>query len=302
MIVSIWNPLNKELIPPTPGRSWLADKLTLLWWNFRDMNRCEFGVPLLMLIAPPLYLLEKNPWLLRASLAILTYTLIVTILSPQPVGGTSIADVRYLEALIPVCIFLTSLVIVTLSRHKWPLALPLALLAFGTNVLNQPWNPGQWRSSICQWAEELKTARSTAMQQAIEWVDHHVAPGQSIWVWPDFMTYPLMYHAPQAVYAWQLPMPPAGEFKNLPSIHFIGLEAPDYILAFGRRRQVGEALGFLKKRYQADYKLVDVLDVFWDDLTRPELIWRSFKPKEDYNRDVEAVYILRRNDLKPAPP
>ncbi len=302
VIVSIWNPLNKELIPPTPGRIWLADKLTLLWWNFRDMNLCEFGVPLLMLVAPPLYLLEKNPWLLHAWLAILTYTLIVTILSPQPVGGTLIADVRYLEAMIPLCIFLTSLVIVTLARHKAIIAVPLAVLAFGTNTLNQPWNPHEWRSSLCLWIEELAAARSTAMQQAIDWVDRNVAPGQSIWVWPDFMTYPLMYHAPQALYAWQLQPPAAGEFKNLPSIHFIGLDAPDYILAFGRRSQIGEALEFLKKRHQADYKLVDTLDVFWDDLTRPELLWRSFKPKKDYNPEVEAVYVLRRSDLKPSAP
>ncbi len=302
LAVAIYNPIGAGVVPDEAGRSLLLDKLTLFWWNLRDINICEFGVGLLMLAAPALYLLEKNTWLLRGPLAILSYMSIVTILSPQPIGRTSFADIRYLETLIPCCVLLTSLAILTLARHKWSIALPLALLAFGTNVLNQPLKPDEWRSSIYQWLGELKTPRSTSIQQAMDWIHQNVQPGQSIWVFPDYMTYPLMYDAPQAVYAWQLQGPPSGQFKDLPPIHFVGGASPDYILAFGLMPQIGEALAYLKQQRKTDYKLVATLDVFWNDMTRPELFWRSFQPVVGYNPQVEAVYILQRSDLKSAPP
>ncbi len=301
LAVAIYNPIGAGVVPDEAGRNLLLDKLTLFWWNLRDINICEFGVGLLMLAAPVLFLLEKDRWLLRGPLAILSYTLIVTILSPQPVSETSVADVRYLAALIPLCIFLTSLSIVTLTRYQWALALPLALLAFGTNLLNQPWNPGQWRSSICQWVEELQTARMTSIQSAIDWIHDHVAPGQSIWVWPDYMAYPLMYQAPQALYAWQLLPAPEEQFKDLPAIQFIGGDPPDYLLAFGKQPALREVLTMLGRR-NVSYTPVATLNIYWNDLTRPELFWRSFKPVQNFNADVHAVYILKRNDLPAAAP
>ena len=41
-----------------------------------------------------------------------------------------------------------------------------------------------------------------------------------------------MYHAPKALYAWQLTNP-QGQFKGLPSIHFKHKDFPEYIIAFG---------------------------------------------------------------------
>ena len=40
--VSTYYPLTNAVVPPAPGRSLFLDKLTLLCWNFRDLNNCEF--------------------------------------------------------------------------------------------------------------------------------------------------------------------------------------------------------------------------------------------------------------------
>ena len=301
IVVWIWNPI-KDVKPSVPGRNPLFDKLLIFLWNFRDMNVCECGVGLLMLISPLLYFFDRNRWLLRLPLAILSYTLIITALSPQPAGATAAADVRYLSAILPLCILLTSLVIITLARHTWFVAIPLALLAFGTNTLNVPWQPHHWRSSIYLWVDELKTARSTSTQLTIDWINENVQPGQSVWVYPDYMTYPLMYHAPHALYAWQLFLPRQEQFENLPPIHFLIEEAPDYIVAFGRNPQIGQGLEYVKKHLNVDYDPYSTLDVYWDDMTRPELSQHSFKLRDDYNPDGEGVYILRRHELKPTAP
>ncbi len=48
-IVLVWNPLDKV---DYQTANWLADKATLFRWNWRDLNQCEYGVALLILLAP----------------------------------------------------------------------------------------------------------------------------------------------------------------------------------------------------------------------------------------------------------
>ena len=175
--------------------------------------------------------------------------------------------------------------------------MPLAILAFGTNVLNHPLDVQQWRSTSYQWLDELWTARSTSIDQAARWLQENVQSGQSVFVVPNYMTYPLMYAAPKALYAWQIQPPLKTQFKDLPAIHFMGVVPPEFILAFGRRPIVDEILSSLKLRHFS-YTLIKTFDIYWDDLTRPELFWRSFKPVIEFNRAIEGLYIWQRDDLK----
>ncbi len=295
ILVSIYNPLGTGAVPQQEGRNLLFDKLTILWWSLRDINICEYGVGLLMLAAPALYRLNKDQWLLRAPVAILAYAGANTILSPQPVAMTTASDIRYLCALIPLCIFLTGLAILCMSRYRWLIAIPLAIVAFETNILNRPASPHLWRSTIYQWLEELAAARTTSTQLAIDWINKNVRDGQSIWVMPlDQMTYPLMYHAPQAIYAWQLQSPADEQFKDLPAIHFVGKAAPDYIISFGPQADVERVLAAYKRQLQIGYLLTETLDIYWNDEIRPELFMHSFKPFSQYNPATDAVYIFRR--------
>jgi hypothetical protein len=294
IVILIWNPLDKNVVEAVPDQPWLTDRLILLWRNLRDVNACEYGVGLLLLAAPLLYFIDRNPWLLRGAVAIVSYAVAVSLFSPQPVALTMGADIRYLSALIPLCIFVGCLAIRTLSGGKWWIAIPLALVAFGTNVLNQPWSPADWRSTSWQWVAELLTARATATQRTIDWINDNVQSGQSILVQPDALRYPLMYHAPQAVYAWQLMPPPQGQFKDLPPIHFAGLEPPDFIIEFGRRDEVRQVIDAYQKQVQITYTQVGAINVQWDDQIRPEIFGRRFEPVVDFDPAQEGVYIWRR--------
>ncbi len=107
LLVWIYNPLALGAVPAQRKYNWFVDKWILLWWNFRDMNLCEFGAMIILALTPLLYFLEKNVWLLRAPLAALVYILSVTFMSPQPLGMTSVADVRS-APLIPLLIFIAA--------------------------------------------------------------------------------------------------------------------------------------------------------------------------------------------------
>ena len=296
IVVSIWNPVDKGVNPVANGGNGMSDRLKLVGWSLREINACEFGVGLLMLFSPAVYFIEKNRWLLRAWLAVLSYTLIVSILSPQPVALTRIADIRYLSALIPVCIFLTGLSIVVASRHRWSVALPLAAVAFGTTVFHYPLDWRSWRSTTYEWLTELASARPMSTQMAIDWANRYVRPGESIWVSPDHMAYPLMYHAPHALYAWQLGPPRRKQFEALPPIHFVGATPPDYILSFARRAPVENVIAAYAKM-GVSYTPAAALDVHWDDAIRPELPWRAFRPVVGYDRALEGVYFWRRAEV-----
>ena len=46
------------------------------------------------------------------------------------------------------------------------------------------------------------------------------------------------------------------------------------------------------------YKKIDQLNVYWYDLTRPELLWHSFSNINEISGEDEAVYIYK--NINPA--
>jgi hypothetical protein len=297
-IVLIWNPLTAAVTKYDAAND-VIDKMVLFWWNLRDLTQCEYGVSALLLLAPVLFIFVRDPWLLRGTITLLSYLLVIAFFSPQPVPLTEVADVRYLAPVIPLCIFLAVAVIPVISFKKWWLAVPIALIAFGTNALQlpawrHPFDRGSFRSTITLYARELLHPPTDPFTEAAKWINAHVQQRQSIWVQPDYMAPPLMYHAPKAIYAWQLSYPPEPQFIGLNPIHFQGIVPPDYVIAFGPI--VGEVAKFLRSGQAAgiEYSQIETLDIFWKDLYRPELIWRTFTPITDFDRRSEAIYIFER--------
>lgn len=300
VLAAIWNPLGKTGFSSLPGHNPIVDKLQILWWSFRDLNACEFGVGLLMLAAPVAWWRSGNSWLLRGALAVVVYVVAATICSPQaPPPITVVADVRYLVPLIPLCIYVTAMSLRGLVSRKGLLT-ALALLAFGTNVLHHPLHPGSWRSTPLLLAVEILERRTTSVMMAADWVRRNVAEGQSVVVLPDVQAYPLMFQAPQAVYAWQL-YEAAGQFQHVPRIHVQWRRPPDWIVAFGpdaleHARAIVEHFGPLG----VTYRPVEILPVHHADAIRPELFWRSFTPL-DASRPQDRVLIFGRESRAAAP-
>jgi hypothetical protein len=290
-----WYPLDKPIADFLPG-DWLPDRATLLWWNFRDLSRCEFGVAMLLLAAPILYRWCRRDWLLRAPLALVIYVSVVTLVSPQPVRTRAIADVRYLVPVIPLCMTIGVMSLDAISLKSRRLALALGVIAFGTSLLpgGREIRPGQG-STIMEYLHELLQPPGDPYTVAARWINAQVPPGQSVLVLPDYMAYPLMYHAPHAIYAWQLAYPPGPQFQGLAPIHFSGKVLPDYIVAFGRFSL--EHANLSPGELDALYRPVSTLHIFWRDLYRPELFERTFRPipLSEYDSYNNLIYIFQRN-------
>ena len=197
---------------------------------------------------------------------------------------------RYLVPVIPLCIFIAALALARLTRRSPWLAAAAGAVVFGTNLVHGgPLTSIGARSSIALYARELLDPAVDPYQVTAAWINANVRAGESIWVMPAYMKYPLMFHAPKAVYAWQLAWPPEPQFEGLPAIHFEGRVQPDYMIAFGPAVGTMVDAGFTRDREQ-----LATLDVYWKDLYRPELSWRRFGPVTGYDRGTEAVYVFGR--------
>ncbi len=310
-LLYIWNPLQAVRIWHVDTSSWFSDRVTLFGWNLREMNGCEFGVGVLIVLAPVLYLAVRDRRLVRGPLALLVYVLVITIASPQQVGMTSVATVRYLVPTIPLCMLIAVVAIRAVTARRAWLAVPLAAIAFGSNLLHGgPWSglgrrtafadevdTRRLRSTLVDYVGELRSGLPTAYGATAEWINRNLEEEQKVWVLPNYATYPLMFHAPKVVYAWQLGWPPEEQFKRLGPIHFRGRLLPEFVIVFGPTVTRPTVQAALRGRYRQ----IDTIDRFWADLIRPELFYHAFRPIADFDRSDQAVYIFGKADVPPPP-
>jgi len=293
----VWNPL------ATKAKGYLdtvtlQDRLTLLYWYFRDINAAEFLVGLLVVAAPFAYLLSRNKWILRCLTAIVVTVAVTSMVSYQNLTQTSVADIRYTIAVIPLGIMLGVLTIQGIVPRNTGWAVAIAVVAFWTNLLHGAvFRPSKVSSSLKKFTGELLHPVPEPYTPVATWIRNEVPPDASIVVFPDYMAYPLMFYAPQAIYAWQIPNDSDPQFSALPAIHFQGKVMPDYIIVFGPALQ--SLLPYFNHWHETrgvSYQRVANIPVFWKDLYRPELFWRTFVPVTGFNPDRDGVNILKRQN------
>jgi len=175
---------------------------------------------------------------------------------------------------------------------------------------------GRFRSTVVDYIQELSNPPPSAYRTVANWINENLEGKETVWVMPSFATYPLMYHAPKALYAWQLrpdfeniPLlysvsedilaqrlkkKREGQYRDLPSIHFHEQIPPEYVIAFGPQvGLVNFSFDRLKER-GIYYDKIEQIDLYWYDLIRPELIWHTFNEIKNFSRDTQAIYIFKK--------
>lgn len=274
-----------------------GDRVTLFFWYLRDIHAAEFTVAGLLVLAAAAYFLTRNAWLLRGLLAVLLVVLVTAAISYQSLRVTTVADIRYAVLAIPLGIGLGALALRELLPKNAAVCAVVGALAFGTNLINGAFiGTTALRATPMLFAGELRSPPPEPYTPTAAWIREHVKPRETVWAIPDHMMYPLMFHAPEPVYVWQIQGEAKGDpqFAKLDRIHFQGEVMPDYIIAFGPViRDVAGLLDGSAKQGQR-YEIEAKLPVFYRDLYRPELFWRQFKPVTGFHPDLEVIYILKR--------
>lgn len=293
----VYHPLGKNLPPVPVEPDTLGDRLRLLKLMFLGLNDNEFGVGLLLLVAPLIGFGKRGAAPLRMFTAIATFVVVTTLLSPQPAKSAIEPDVRYLAPLILPGVALSVLVVRRLTMHRtWPAVVVVAVAA-GSNVLHVPGNAAAWRSTIGEFAAELLRPRSVAGEAVGEWLRANVRADETVWLVPNEWCAPQIIQAPHVRYAWQLDSPKrATDYRDLPPLHFFPLEPVDVIVVYGFENvlaQVRDTVLPALRSVGYRYEQVAVIDRFYDDRTRPEFHWHWFRDRA-YDKTTEAVYVFRR--------
>jgi hypothetical protein len=299
-ILALFNPVGKNVVS-SENADWLAEKLQLLWWNFRDLDACQFGaLPILFL---GFLFISQGPYreaIKRLGLGGFFYITAIVILSPQPVRATSVADVRYLVPLIPVLISLESLILCSVFSSKPKLAVVCAGFLAMSNLFSLQYVTHRTvHFPFYSFVKELLDSPHDPYSTTASWVAENIPPHSSIWVLPDHMAYPLMFHAPKSIYAWQLDASQRKEaqFSGLPAIHFRGQKQPDYIIVFGPMVVPLREMLEQWKNEGVQYANIVMMNVFWKDLYRPELFWRSFVTIPVTDKQTQGVYVFKRLEV-----
>ena len=301
-VIAIMQPFGKSAAAPGDTEFWHG-KLLLMTWTVRDMNRCEFGFMGLTALVPILFVIKKADQLaLRLSASLCCYVVIICFLSPQPMGTgyPAVADVRYMIATIPLLVLL-SVHLLSKIKTVW-VQVALAVLVFGTNALHlwvgRLWGPPTYsfQSTPLAYAAEVMQGRKDPYSEVTTWLRAYAPAKATVASFPGHTLYPLMWHAPNQIYAWQFLPEQKASFRTAPPpIHFRHELAPDFLIGFGLgQREAQMHAASLSDNLGAIYEKVDFLPVHFPESYRPEFYWRVFENPEVGPEGVDGVVVFRK--------
>ncbi len=291
-------------------------RLTLLWWNLRDLNLLG-GVPVafaagLVYLAvrgemPGAVMRMTYEWLLLA----LGFVWFLALLSPQSPQVTTMAELRYLLPATPFLAAVAGTCLWALHQRSKAVALVVWVLTLSTNLLALAPLTQPFRWLLPAYIAEVHADYPTASRAVVDYLEAHAAPDDLVFAYPTYENYPLLFYLGDHIRlccqldrrTWMSP----DTLARLQAPLHIDHHFPDWVVAYGTQPGLGPHLGYFSRPHQENgvdaqyrYPLATVLNVYWDATQRPELPWHHFGPRTDFDLNSEAVYIFRRR-RSPAP-
>jgi len=297
IVCRIWNPIERaaSVVGATNGaaqqavamqsHAWIFGFLKLFWWNLRDLIACDFAILPLLVLCPLLYFLRKSDWLLRAPIALLVFVGGIALFTAHPMPAVGNAEVRYLAPVLPLCIGISILAVLGMQSHRW---LRAALLGLSAIAVILPVG----ESSALNYYRELWHPAIEPYTPVAQWFRQNIPANSTVYICPDWCVSPMMWNAPQPTYVWQLSDPPKPDYTTLAKIYFKGRVPPDYLIAFGPYVAEIEQWRSHFQQQGVRYESVATIPVYYKEMFRPELIWRSFITIQP--AAGERVYVYRR--------
>jgi 4-amino-4-deoxy-L-arabinose transferase-like glycosyltransferase len=290
---------------------WYIRKLTLLWWNVRELNVIGFfpWVLALGVMVCLLRLRTREPALTRTAWEWLFLglgnVLVIALLSPQPTDLSVFADVRYLIVSLPFLMGLIALLVWVLHQRTPGGAIAVFGIFLSSNLFTaRPWNwEFQWL--LPSYIREVHRDYPTSNGEVVRFLDEHARPDDLIFATPEHHNYPLMFYLGDRLrfccYLSKDTHLPIERLRGVDAPFFVDEHYPNWLIAFGGLPTVPVLLDSFSRPHQEngqlvryEYQLVETLPVYWRQTQRPELFWHSFGPKTDFDLRTEAVYILKR--------
>jgi hypothetical protein len=271
------------------GQKGLSHFLSLLLRHLTGLGSFEFfplAVAILLLAMFVLRGRRRAHPLVKEGLIIVllmfVYSAVTSAFSPQLLGTSNLADMRYVVPLIPIGAIASACLLVPIWH--WRKAGRLAAVVLGillglTNVLHLGFLDRQpVRSTLVRYLNERIHPYVSATSHLIAYAKT-LPPGSTVLIIPDFMAYPAMYYVPQLHYSGQLSkhkkLTPYWA-ATLPDYVFDNRIAPDtFIVSAIPIPQMLQAID--KQVGPGIYGPLATLPGDSVDRTRPEIPWHGFE-------------------------
>ena len=309
-VIWIWYPLQRyaaDALDRSEQGAWLR-KVKYCWWFFRDASASQLVSGVLLLVCPWLVKLARSTWYLRIPFAIVVYLLVMGVMAPQ--GNWEFAAIRYAAPVVLGGLALIVLISSAIYARNRPAGVVILLLASATNLFYLDWATGWPIGPIPKvmpalFVSELLQPQEEPYTPAAEWILQNAPSGSLVAVAPNSGRYPLMYHAPNALYGWQLhPKTAEKRFPGVDARQVRGVDAPDYLVCFGpgSEQLTKDLTRFLPPGLA--YTMATAIDRYCIEQYRPEIYLRRFSKPKPYSPQY-TIRILRRApqlDLTPGSP
>ena len=290
--------------------AWYVRKLILLWWNFRELNLPGI-VPWTIAAGLVCFVIyyrkkEKNISLIL-EWAVLTaaYVVFLALLSPQPTEKAKIADSRYLTLIIPFSAGLAGMLIWFIHRKTKLGAVATFSLIVLTNLASVEPNGWEFRWILPAYINEIHRDYPTAYGEVVRFLEKNAGQDDKVFACPEYASYPLMFYLGRQVKMCCLldsqTTLPMTKVKGLGSPLLLEENFPDWIVFLGLLSKSEGVLEYFSRLHiqgaeqvQFYYYMVETLDVYDTDTSRPELPWHRFGPVTSFDRQSRAVYILKK--------
>ena len=285
----------------------------LLFMVPRDMARFEFfPVGMLLFAAGGAWALGRAGIThLRDIFLVLAYgagvvTAVSLVSLQKPPSINTDADMRYYIFLIPLSAVVAAKIYELLRETRFPGVSALFLVVLiSSNVLTfNFFGRIGLHSRLVQYVGEVMNDYTTGSEAISRYIGEEISTEECIFLIPTTANTIQRYYHPQHKFCGQVTDQAPFAKKHAGELRadlFWENAVPDYVIVGGRPPdQMSQMLTELYGR--STYELKAALPVFWANVTRPEIPWRSFSPITIEDPLLHGVLIFHRTSEPAHPP
>jgi hypothetical protein len=222
--------------------------------------------------------------------------LIMSVLTAIPISVINFTATRYTFNVFPFFAFAVAMVITVLWRWKQWVGVTVLFILLFTNLFTlQP-----FRSYFFEYLSEIVNPYKTPDKEVADYLKIHAKSGDTAFVSLDRDHEPLIFHLKDKIrFVNRVSMTNQRIFPEnreiIPRYIYAYTEEPDWVILYGKRGMDGTFLTFDYRQIPLWIDLDNnytetVLPVFFADVSRPEIEWRSFTKISPVESDQVFVY------------
>jgi 4-amino-4-deoxy-L-arabinose transferase-like glycosyltransferase len=308
--------------PDTPSEqvSLFVKTPILLYQYLRELDLTGYIPGFLLIAGVVLILIYRNKerfprHMYQWAFFIAVYALALSVLSIEPAGwrgwNGGLAYIRFLVVLIPFCAGVMASVLYIIHNSRFGAVISASLLAMMvcTNVLTFGMPRLGFRLLLPAYVAEIHTRFDSPYDAVVRFLRDNASQDDIVYALPEYTLNSIHFYLGDVLKIHGiLRHPVALPQESLKSINaplFIDDTAPNWFISFGLRMETSKMLLFFSRgnyhygcylAYSLCTSYKTRLNVYWRNMTRPELPWHSFGPVKDFDERIEAIYVFQRQE------